>query len=135
MSDWKVVGWKEVLKFIRENYPRRDREGQCTHKYEVWNDRGTFIDMHVNCTLAQEHFHCKCCGGAETGTGVYSTLCHDCTKKSDDKRQELTRQILDYESTFNVRFKEVQEWRDQYEGVYDYETHRGHRGEDFHSDG
>lgn len=133
-SEWEPVSAKEVLKFIRENYPQRDEES-CNHKYEVWNDKGTTLLMKVKCVNPYNHFHCSSCGGAETATGVCDKLCYECMQKSDEERRKLTGQILDYEGKFGVRFKENQEWRDQHEGVYDYESGSRSYREDFHADG
>jgi len=132
-SEWKPVSGKEVLKFIRETFPQRDEEC-CNHKHEVWNDSGNHLLMKVKCVNPYRHFHCTACGAAETGIMVYDKLCQACTEKSDEQRRNLTNGILDYEGKFGVPFKEVKEWRDQFDGVYDYEG-GGRSGEDFHADG
>lgn len=135
-SEWQPVGWKDVLKFIRENHPQRDEEC-CNHKYEVWDDSGRRLLMKVKCVNPYPHFHCSSCDGAENAIECCTKLCFECEKKSDEERRTLTNQILTYEGKFGVKFKEIQEWRDQYEGVYDYETSRGgfEGREDFHADG
>lgn len=133
-SEWEEVGWKVLLKFIRENYIQRDDEC-CNHKYEVWDTRGYHLVMKVRCVNTYNHFHCAACGAAETATGVCDKLCFECQEKSDAERRKLTSAILDYEGKFGIKFKETPEWRDQFEGVYDYESSTRSYREDFHADG
>lgn len=132
-SEWEPVSWKEVLKFIRDKYQQLDEEC-CKHKFEVWNKQGTHLQMKVKCVNPYQHFHCKACEATETATGVCDKLCFDCQQKADKVRESLTKQILDYEGQFGIKFAEIKEWRDQFNGEYDYD-YRSRTGEDFHADG
>lgn len=136
MSEWKRATWKDVIKILRERFPRR-HGSQCDYKIRHYTDipPGRGHDYTVHCTVTGQHFHCACCESPEVHTGVYHKLCGSCTEKSDAKRRAITSAILAYESEFAVKFEEIREWRDEAEGRYDYDRCPDSRREDFHADG
>jgi len=133
-TEWKRISGKEALDFVRKNFVRRE-DGQCLHKYEMWDESGRNLIGHASCTITDEHFHCAACETAERSMGICSKICFDCRLKADCARRALTLKILDFEQKFGITFHQDADLRDQADGNVYESSYRGHRGEDFHADG
>lgn len=133
LSEWKRVGWKDVIKILRERFRRRVK-GQCSVVGHIFDSKGNRID--IQCIETRQHFHCASCAAPEAHIGCYSKLCGVCTEKSDEQRRKLTHMIIMYEAEFGVGFREWKDYRDEFEGRYDHGPSRSRSDrEDFHADG
>lgn len=149
-NEFSQMKFPDVLRMIRWNYPRTRGDSSvttrddgatmnynsptCKHRYEVWSDNGRHLICKANCTCPQEHFHCKSCGDAETATGLYSRLCHKCTKESNTVRADITKQMMEYQFKFGIPFTKDEEVVEYYSDCPSYTAPKSDR-EDFHADG
>lgn len=121
-KDWRKASVSEVLRLMR-TFPKR-HEYQCAHRY----------DSGAICTsLADEHYHCAKCDVV-----CHGLLCHDCRREADMVRAKITKDMADYQNTYNIPFRRDEElWEHMTCDDDGYETRSSHSydREDFHADG